>query len=107
MTTTFFPRGRLTSLIALGATLARRGPLAAGSMVVSALSAVGLGVLALAFPHRGREAPVESVPVLASSALVWGGGFLHAVAASAGALRRDRTEGIRHLLLTRTTSLRG
>jgi hypothetical protein len=44
---------------------------------------------------------------VASSALAWGGGFLHAFAVAANALRRDRREGIRHLLMSRTTSLRG
>jgi hypothetical protein len=100
-------RTGLVSSIALGITLARRGPLAVVSMAVSVLTAVALGILALAMARRGGDAPVHSMPVLASSAIVWGGGFLQAVAVSAGALRRDRTEGIRHLVLTRTTSLRG
>ena len=97
----------LTALLALGATLARRGLLATVSMVVSALTALVLAVLAIAFARRGGDAPVESVPVLASSAIAWGGGFLQAVAVAMGALRRDRVEGIRHLFVTRTTSLRG
>lgn len=87
--------------------LARRGPLAVVSMAVSVLTVLGLGVLALAFARRGGDAPVETLPVLTSSAIVWGGGFLQAVAVSAGALRRDRAEGIRHLLVARTTSQRG
>lgn len=97
----------LAALLALGATLARRGVLAVVSMVVSALTAIVLAVLALAFARRGGDAPVESVPVLASSAIAWGGGFLQAVVVAMGAFRRDRVEGIRHLFVMRTTSLRG
>ncbi|MDF2692117.1 MAG: hypothetical protein K0S65_500 [Labilithrix sp.] len=97
----------LTPRIALGVTLARRGPLAVVSMAVSVLTALVLAVFAVGLARRGGDAPVGSVPLLASSAIVWGGGFLQAVAVSAGALRRDRTEGIRHLIVTRTTSLRG
>lgn len=97
----------LAALLALGATLARRGVLTTVSMVVSALTALVLAVLALAFARRGGDAPVASVPVLASSAIAWGGGFLQAVVVAMGALRRDRVEGIRHLFVMRTTSLRG
>ncbi|MBX3220198.1 MAG: hypothetical protein KF795_06735 [Labilithrix sp.] len=102
-------RGRvgLVALIALGASLARRGALAVLSMAISALTAVALAVVALAFARRGGDAPIDSVPILASSAIAWGGGFLHAVSASATAIRRDRADGIRHLFVTRTTSLRG
>ncbi len=97
----------LAALLALGATLARRGVLTVASMVVSALTALVLAVLAFAFARRGGDAPVASVPVLASSAIAWGGGFLQAVVVAIGALRRDRVEGIRHLFVMRTTSLRG
>lgn len=100
-------RPRRAPAIALGILLARRGPLAVVSMLVSVVTAAGLALLALAFARRGADAPVQGVPLLASSAIVWGGAFLQAVAVSAGALRRDRSEGIRHLLVTRTTSLRG
>lgn len=100
-------RASLVSLLALGATLARRGPLAVVSMAVSVLTAIGLSLLAFAFARRGGDAPVQSVPILASSAIAWGGGFLQAVAISAGALRRDRIEGVRHLFVSRTTSLHG
>lgn len=87
--------------------LARRGPLAILSLAVSALSVLVLVPIAITLARRGSDAPVHGVPELASSALAWGGGFLHAVAVAAGALRRDRTEGVRHLFVTRTTSLRG
>lgn len=97
----------LAALLALGAALARRGALAVLSIAVSGLTAVVLAVVAVAFARRGGDAPVDSVPILTSSAIAWGGGFLLAVGASAGALRRDRTDGIRHLFVTRTTSLRG
>jgi hypothetical protein len=100
-------KARLAPRMALGISLARRGPLAVVSMAISLMTTLTLAALALAFARRGGDAPVESIPLLASSALVWGGGFLQAVSVSAGALRRDRIEGIRHLLVTRTASLRG
>ncbi len=100
-------RAGVASLLSLGASLARRGPLAVISMTISALTVLALCVLAFAFARRGGDAPVESVPVLASSAVAWGGAFLQAVAISAGALRRDRVEGIRHLFVTRTASPNG
>jgi hypothetical protein len=46
------------------------------------------------------------VPLVTSSALAWGAGFLLAFSSAAHALRRDRTEGVQHLLVARTTSLR-
>ena len=95
------------TLVLLGATLARRGPLALVSIAVSVFTVLVLCVIAIAFARRGGDAPVESMPTLASSALAWGGGFLHAVAVSAGALRRDRAEGIRHLFVSRTTTVHG
>ena len=101
------PGGGAGALLALGATLARRGPLAVVSVAVSAVTALALCLLAFAFARRGGDAPVQSVPILASSAIAWGGGFLQAVAVAAGALRRDRAEGLRYLLVTRTTSVNG
>jgi len=100
-------RAGARSLLALGATLARRGLLALVSIAVSVLTVLVLCAIAFAFARRGGDAPVESMPILASSALAWGGGFLHAVAVSVGALRRDRAEGIRHLFVVRTASLHG
>lgn len=97
----------LVPLALLGAALARRGPMVVVSLVVSAVTAIGLAILAFGFARRGASAPVHDVPLLASSALAWGGGFLHAFSASASALRRDRTDGIRDLFVTRTTSIRG
>lgn len=100
-------RAGVAALLTLGASLARRGPLALVSTAVSVLTALVLCAVAFAFARRGGDAPVQSMPILASSALAWGGGFLHAVAISAGALRRDRAEGIRHLFVSRTTSVHG
>ncbi len=77
------------------------------SLTISALTILVLAVVALSFVARGAQAPVHDVPLLASSLIAWGGGFLHAFSASASALRRDRTEGVRHLFVSRTTSLRG
>lgn len=99
------PRRR--DLLALGASLARRGPAVVVALVVSVLTALGAAVVGFVLARRGIDAPAYDVPLLASSALAWGGGFLHAFAASAGSLRRDRTDGIRELVVTRTTSLNG
>lgn len=105
------PRGRGSlrwgPILALGAGLACRGPLAIVSMAISVVTTVLLLVLAIVLARRGGDAPVASVPVLTSSALAWGGGFLHAVSVSIGALRRDRADGVRHLFVTRTASARG
>lgn len=98
---------RLAALVALGATLARRGPMAAVSIAVSAVTALVFVVIGASFARRGGDAPVHDVPLLASSALAWGGGFLHAFSVCFTALRRDRAEGIHHLFMTRTTSTRG
>lgn len=97
----------IVPLLALGATLARRGILPVLAMAISALTAVVLVVFAVVLARRGPEAPVHDVPLLASSALAWGGGFLHAFGASAHALRRDRAEGIRALLHARAATVRG
>jgi hypothetical protein len=77
------------------------------AMAVSVVTALGVAAIALTLASKGGDAPVSSVPLLASSAIVWGGAFLQAVGVAAGAFRRDRVEGIRQLFVTRTTSLRG
>jgi hypothetical protein len=81
--------------------------MAAVSLAVSGLTTLAACIVGLALARKGGDAPVHDVPLLASSALAWGGGFLHAFSASASALRRDRNEGIRHLFVARTTSIRG
>jgi hypothetical protein len=97
----------LVALIALGMTLARRGPIAVVALSISALTIVVLCLVSATFARRGGDAPVHDVPLVASSLIAWGGGFVHAFSASASALRRDRASGIRHLFVTRTTSVRG
>src|SRR4029079_19532963 len=74
-----------------------------GVAVVTVLVAC---VVAMLVARRGPDAPLHTVPIVASSAVAWGGGFLLAFGAAAHALRRDRTDGIQHLLVARTTSLR-
>jgi hypothetical protein len=74
-------------------------------MVISALTVVVLCATAMSFARR-NEAPVPAILALASSALAWGGGFLQAVSVAIGALLRDRTEGIFHLCVSRTISVR-
>jgi hypothetical protein len=77
------------------------------SLGVTVLTVLVFAVIGLAFARRGGDAPVHAVPLVASSALAWGGGFMLAFSASANALRRDRDEGIRHLFVARTASVRG
>jgi hypothetical protein len=97
---------RYAPLLALGATLARRG--------ILARFAIGIGIgtiaiacaIAVAIARRGNDAPIHTVPLVTSSALAWGAGFLLAFSSAAHALRRDRAEGVQHLLVARTTSLR-
>jgi hypothetical protein len=88
-------------------TLSRRGILPGISMGVCAATVFGVALVAIVLAARGRAAPLHDIPLVASSALAWGGGFLHAFATAAHALRKDREGGIRDLLSLRTTSLRG
>lgn len=89
-----------------GARLARGGPMASISLVLSVLTSLVMCGLAFVLAARGDEAPVHDVPLLASTVLAWGGGVLLAFSASASAFHRDRVEGIRHLFVMRTMSLR-
>lgn len=95
------------SLLVLGMSLARRGILPVASLVICISTAIALGLVAAILAGRGPQSPAHDVPLIASSALAWGGGFLLAFAAAAHALRRDRAEGVRALFISRTTSLRG
>lgn len=93
-------------LLALGASLARRGLLAAIAIGVGVVTVLVACIVAASVARRGGDAPVHTVPIVASSALAWGAGFLLAFGSAAHALRRDRAEGVQHLLVARTTSLR-
>ena len=95
------------SLLLLGMSLARRGILPVASIVICITTTLALALVTVLMSSRGPQSPAHDVPLLASSALAWGGGFLLAFAAAAHALRRDRAEGIRELFVTRTSSLRG
>jgi hypothetical protein len=106
MTTPATRRAPVVPLLALGATLARRGVLATISIVVGIFTVLIACVIGLALARRGGDAPVHAVPLVASSALAWGAGFLLAFGSAAHALRKDREGGIQHLLVARTTSLR-
>jgi hypothetical protein len=92
--------------VRLGASLARRGPLAVAALAISGATLLAVVVVAVLVARRGEDAPVHRVPVMAATVLAWGGAFLHAVVVAASALRRDRTDGIRHLFVARTTSPR-
>jgi hypothetical protein len=100
------PRGRRRALGALGVELARRGILALLSLGIAALTVLGAIAAAFIVARGGPRPPLERVPGVAASALAWGAGVLLAFAASAQALRRDRTEGITALLRARGASVR-
>ena len=93
-------------LLALGAELARRGVLAKIAVAVAALTTIAASIVAVVLGRRGGTAPIHLVPAVAASALAWGAGFLLAFGSAAHALRRDREDGIQHLLVARTASLR-
>ena len=97
----------LLPLLALGMSLARRGVLPVASIAICISTTFALSLVTGVLSSRGPDSPAHDVPLLASSALAWGGGFLLAFAAAAHALRRDRAEGIRALFVARTTTLRG
>ncbi|MBS2013822.1 MAG: hypothetical protein JST00_13115 [Deltaproteobacteria bacterium] len=100
-------RRSFPALLSLGMSLARRGILASASIGICVVTVAAIALVGVVLGTRGARAPVHDIPILASSALAWGGGFLLAFAASAHAFRRDRTEGVRDLVLARTRSLRG
>ena len=93
-------------LLALGAELARRGVLAKIAVAVAALTTIAASIVAVVLGRRGGTAPIHLIPAVAASALAWGAGFLLAFGSAAHALRRDREDGIQHLLVARTASLR-
>lgn len=97
---------RYTPLLALGASLARRGFLARFAIGFGIATVAIACAIAVAVARRGGDAPIHTVPLVTSSALAWGAGFLLAFSSAAHALRRDRAEGVQHLLVARTTSLR-
>jgi hypothetical protein len=97
----------MSPVIALGLRLARRGVMPMIAIGVSAITTLIVALVAIALSGKGARAPVHDVPLIASSAIAWGGGILHAFGTSAHALRNDRRDGIRDLLVARTTSLRG
>jgi hypothetical protein len=97
----------LATLLALGLGLARRGILAATAMAFCALTVVGACVLGVVLRERSESAPLQHLPLLASSALAWGGGFALAFGAAVHALRRDLDGGIRQMLEARAVGLRG
>lgn len=97
---------RYGPLLALGASLARRGILARIAIGIGIATVLFACAVAIGLGRRGGDAPVHTVPIVTSSALAWGAGFFLAFSSAAHALRRDRAEGVQHLFVARTTSLR-
>jgi hypothetical protein len=101
------PRARRRALLAFGTALSRRGPLAAISLGIGALTILGAIAATLAVARRGENAPLEQMPGMTAGALGWGAGVLLAFAAAAHALRRDREDGMTALLRARGASIAG
>lgn len=96
------------ALLSLGLRLARSGFLAITSIVISVLTAIVVAIVTIVLVAKNTTtAPLHDMPIVASSAIAWGGGFTLAFASAAHALRKDRTEGLFHLVVDRTLSLRG
>jgi hypothetical protein len=95
------------TLLVLGMSLARRGIMPVAAIVICVATAIVGALFTMLLASRGHGAPAHDVPLLASSGLAWGGGFLLAFAAAAHALRRDRADGVRELFVSRTTGLAG
>lgn len=93
---------RGSALVALGAHLSRKGFMAGLSLFVAVATTIGCLVMGFMVARSGRAAPLHLVPLLTASALAWGSGFLLAFSASVRALRRDRSDGIRALVMART-----
>ncbi len=100
-------RHRLATLLAFGVGLAGRGFLARASIVIGVLTVLGMWLVASAISGRSAKPPLHDIPIVASSALAWGGGFMLAFGAAVHALRRDAEDGIRGMLDLRSIDLRG
>jgi hypothetical protein len=96
----------LVPLLWLGVMLARRGFVATASLALAGITVLGLAALGLGLAAEAN-APLHTIPTLASSALAWGAGFVLAFSAATHALRRDRENGVRHLLEARSLGLGG
>lgn len=94
-------RPRLRAAIALGASLAPRGPTVKIALAVAALTTLGACVTAVVLAAGEAGDGLVEVAAATSSALAWTAGILVAVPASVEALRYDRRRGIRALLLAR------
>jgi hypothetical protein len=92
--------------LALGLALAKRGALAKVSIAIGALTLLGALVAALLMARRAH-APLDRLPAFTASALAWGAGVMLAFAAAARALRRDRLEGVRALIVARGGTTQG
>jgi len=91
-------------VLALGAWLATRGPLAAVGMGVAVLCAVGAVAAAAVVASEGGTAAAPLV-LVASSAIAWSAGVLLAFGAALRAIGRDRDEGVLALVAARGGSV--
>ena len=97
-------KARARELLQLGASLARKGAMVGISIGIAVLTVLGAILLVASAADDGPAAPIAEICAGTSAALAWGAGVLIAFAASAQALRSDRTSGIRALLRARGTS---
>ncbi len=92
-------------MVLLGVQLAQKGTLPIAAIAICLITTLIASLAAVALVQRGSSA--HELPLLASSALAWGGGFLLAFAAAVHALRRDVADGVRAMFVARTASIRG
>ncbi len=93
-------------MLALGAWLATRGPLARAALVVSALGALASVATTIVLLRRGGSG-AEHLPPIVAAAECWVAGTSLAFAAAVHALRRDRQEGVLALARARGIGVMG
>ncbi len=98
-------RPRLRAAIALGASLAPRGTMVKIALALMAVTTLGSCATAAVLSGRGEADALVELGAATSTALAWGAGVLVAVPAASRALREDRKNGIRALLLARGASV--
>jgi hypothetical protein len=93
-------------MLAFGAWLATRGPLAKAAMALSALGALASVVVTVAMARRGGSG-AEHLPRMVALGESWAAGVALAFAGAVHALRRDREEGVVALARARGVGLVG
>lgn len=93
-------------MLALGAALALRGPLAAAGVALAAAGAVVASVAALAAARHDGGQDLARLPIIAAEALAWSAGLTLAVGAGLRAFHGDREQGVLALVRARGATAR-